>query len=81
MFVISDFYKIGGYTMTRGLLSSDKEGLRWRAADLMATLTQNNPVCQKAAMDDQFLPRLLTMIDSTDTDLVRTKALYAVSCK
>lgn len=75
-----DFHKIGGYSVVLGLLSSDSEGLRWRTADLVATLVQNNPYCQQAALDSNLMERLLSMVDSTDTDLVRTKAVYGLSC-
>jgi len=64
------------------LLSSRHAGLRWRAADLVATLTQNNPYCQSAVLEVKLLPRLIKLLDdASEEEQVRVKALYALSCK
>ena len=55
--------------------------LRWRAADILAVCVQNNPYCQKAAMEMNILPTLSTLLETDQSDQVRIKALYAISCK
>ena len=55
--------------------------LRWRAAELIAIIVQNNPHCQKQALEANLLQQLLNVIDTDACATVRTKALYAVSCK
>jgi len=55
--------------------------MRWRAADLLAVCVQNNPYCQKAAMEMNILPKLITLLESDPSDQVKIKALYAISCK
>lgn len=78
---ISDFHKIGGLHMLPTLLRSEHEGLRSGAAELVGTLTQNNPYCQKEVLEIGLLPILLQKLDdSSETDLVRIKSLFAVSC-
>jgi len=75
----NDFHKIGGYTLLIGLLNSEHEGLQWRAGDLIATLVQNNPYCQNAALETGLVPALIQVLDSDASPLVKTKALYALS--
>jgi len=80
--VISDFHRIGGFHILPSLLSSRHAELRWRAAELIATLTQNNPYCQSAVLEVKLLPQLMELLDNASEDeQVRVKALYAVSCK
>jgi len=79
---ISDFHKIGGFHILPLLLTSRHAGLRWRAADLVATLTQNNAYCQNAVLELKLLPLLIKLLDDASEDeQVRVKALYAISCK
>jgi len=64
------------------VLSSRHRGLRWRTAELIATLTQNNPYCQDAVVEARLLPLLIKLLDDASEDeQVRVKALYAVSCE
>jgi len=82
VWIISDFHRIGGFHILPLLLSSGHAELRWRAADLIATLTQNNPYCQNAVLEAKLLPMLVKLLDDASEDeQVRVKALYAVSCK
>jgi len=76
----SDFHKIGGFQLLPRYLHSEQEGFRWRTADLIATLVQNNPYCQEKALEFNLLPLLLNVIDTDSSSEVRTKALYALSC-
>ncbi|KAL9955994.1 hypothetical protein ACROYT_G037406 [Oculina patagonica] len=76
----NDFHKIGGYHVMIKCLSSEHSSLRWRAADILAVCVQNNPYCQKAAMEINMLPTLVTLLETDQSDQVRIKALYAISC-
>jgi hsp70-interacting protein len=77
-----DFHKIGGFHLLPLLLRAQHSGFRWRAADLVATLTQNNPYCQQEILSIQLLPLLLQLVDnSAEEELVRIKGLYALSCE
>ena len=80
--VFSDFHKIGGFALLPGLLGQPHAALRAGGAELIATLAQNNEYCQNALHEDKVLPLLLQRVDDEEeNELVRTKALYAVSCK
>lgn len=76
----NDFYKIGGFCIFRPCLDSAHGSLRWRAADIIADLTQNNPYCQERVLEAGLLPVLLSLVDVDPVQEVRIKALYALSC-
>ncbi|XP_076754212.1 hsp70-binding protein 1 [Xylocopa sonorina] len=78
--IANDFYKIGGFSIFGPCLNSPHSSIRWRAADVIAELAQNNPFCQERFLETGFFPILLNMIDTDPADVVRIKALYAVSC-
>ncbi|KAK1127650.1 hypothetical protein K0M31_003148 [Melipona bicolor] len=78
--IANDFYKIGGFTIFGPCLNSPHSSIRWRAADLIAELAQNNPFCQEKFLETGLFPTLLNMIDTDPAETVRIKALYAVSC-
>ena len=77
----TDFHKLGGFNLVSSLLNEEAGSLRWRAANLLATCVQNHPYCQRAALELKLMPRLLQLLDSDDSDMVRVKVLYAVSCE
>lgn len=79
--VANDFYKIGGFAIFGACLNSPHSGIRWKAADIIAELTQNNPFCQERILEMGLMPILLGMVDTDDSEQARIKALYAVSCK
>lgn len=81
MDVANDFYKIGGFSVFGPCLNSPHSGIRWRVANLIAELTQNNPFCQEKVLEAGFMPILLSIVDTDPSDMARIKALYAVSCK
>ena len=82
MSMIADFYRIGGFHVLPLVLSGRHAGLRWRTAELIATLTQNNPYCQNAVIEAKLLPSLIKLLDdATEDEQVRIKSLYAVSCE
>ncbi|XP_071330118.1 hsp70-binding protein 1 [Trachinotus anak] len=57
-----------------------QSGLRWRAAELIASCAQNMPQVQEHLLSIGALPKLLQLTDSDPHPTVRVKALYAVSC-
>lgn len=62
-------------------LSHAQSGLRWRAAQLIASCAQNMPQVQVHLLSIGALPKLLQLTDSDPHPTVRVKALYAVSCE
>lgn len=79
--IANDFYKVGGFSILGPCLNSPHGSIRWKVAELIAELTQNNPFCQERMLEAGFLPILLNMVDSDEVEMARVKALYAISCK
>ncbi|KAM6904898.1 hsp70-binding protein 1 [Xenentodon cancila] len=76
-----DFMILGGLQLcVSRYLCHAQSGLRWRAADLIASCAQNMPQVQEHLLDIGVLPKLLQLTDSDPQSTVRVKALYAVSC-
>jgi len=80
MDIANDFHKIGGFCIFRPCLNSAHGSLRWRAADIIAELTQNNPYCQERVLEADLLPVLLSLVNVDPVQQVQVKALYALSC-
>ncbi|XP_053598733.1 hsp70-binding protein 1 isoform X1 [Microplitis demolitor] len=78
--IANDFYKIGGFGIIGACLNSQFDSIRWKTADVIAELTQNNPFCQEKILEMGLMPILLGMVDSDPSDQAKIKALYAVSC-
>ncbi|KAF3815015.1 hypothetical protein GH733_017291 [Mirounga leonina] len=55
-------------------------GLRWRAAQLIGTCSQNVAAIQEQVLGLGALRKLLRLLDRDACDLVRVKALFAISC-
>ncbi|XP_072298692.1 hsp70-binding protein 1 [Eucyclogobius newberryi] len=76
-----DLMTLGGLELcVSRFLGHEQGGLRWRAAELIASCAQNMPQVQIYLLDIGTLPKLLEMADSDPHPTVRVKALYAVSC-
>ncbi|KAJ8898504.1 hypothetical protein PR048_003864 [Dryococelus australis] len=75
----NDFHKIGGFSILHACLNSPHASIRWRTAQLVAELTQNNPYCQHHVLEASLLPVLLSLLDSDNSQMVRIKSLYALS--
>lgn len=76
-----DLMTLGGLQLcVSRYLSHEQSGLRWRAAELVASCSQNMPQVQIHLLDIGTLPKLLQMADCDPHPTVRVKALYAVSC-
>lgn len=79
--IANDFYKIGGFSVFKLCLNCSHSNIRWRIANIIAELAQNNPFCQNKILEAGLFPTLLSMIDTDLSEHTRIKALYAVSCK
>lgn len=77
----SDFCKLGGMElMMNRYLSCPEAELRWRAADLIGICSQNVPFVQETALNFGAVSKLLKLLDLDNHEMVRIKALFAVSC-
>ncbi|KAG9279204.1 hsp70-binding protein 1-like [Astyanax mexicanus] len=76
-----DLMKMGGLEvcLSRCLCHSEA-GVRWRAAQLIASCAQNMPEVQEYLLQQGALHTLLQLTDHDTNPTVRVKALYAVSC-
>ncbi|KAM4634635.1 hsp70-binding protein 1 [Polymixia lowei] len=76
-----DLMVLGGLELcVSQCLCHAESGVRWRAAQLIASCAQNMPEVQVHLLSLEALPRLLQLTDSDPHPTVRVKALYAVSC-
>ncbi|XP_041813566.1 hsp70-binding protein 1 [Chelmon rostratus] len=76
-----DLMVLGGLDLCLSqYLCHAQSGLRWRAAELIASCAQNMPQVQVHLLSIGALPKLLQLTDSDPHPTVRVKALYAVSC-
>lgn len=78
----ADLMTLGGLELcVSQYLNHAQSGLRWRAAQLIASCAQNMPQLQFHLLSIGALPKLLQLTDSDPNPTVRVKALYAVSCE
>ncbi|XP_071389431.1 hsp70-binding protein 1 [Centroberyx affinis] len=76
-----DLMVLGGLELcVSQCLCHAQSGVRWRAAQLIASCAQNMPEVQFHLLSMGALPKLLQLTDSDPHPTVRVKALYAVSC-
>ncbi|KAI1884710.1 hypothetical protein AGOR_G00229220 [Albula goreensis] len=76
-----DLMVLGGLDLCFSQCLSDPQGgIRWRAAQLIASCAQNMPEVQCHLLNQGALSRLLHLTDTDPQPTVRVKALYAVSC-
>lgn len=62
-------------------LEAGPAGLRWRAAQLIGTCSQNMAAIQEQVLGLGALRKLLRLLDRDPCDSVRVKALFAISCE
>lgn len=62
-------------------LEAGPTGLRWRAAQLIGTCSQNVAAIQEQVLGLGALRKLLRLLDRDPCDSVRVKALFAISCE
>ncbi|XP_072530605.1 hsp70-binding protein 1 isoform X2 [Salminus brasiliensis] len=76
-----DLMKMGGLDVcVSQCLCHSEAGVRWRAAQLIASCAQNMPEVQEYLLQQGALKTLLQLTDHDAHPTVRVKALYAVSC-
>ncbi|CAG9834252.1 unnamed protein product [Diabrotica balteata] len=76
--IANDFHKIGGFTTIYPCMKSTDSKIRAGGCELLAVLCQNNPYCQTVVLDNEFVPKLLYMIENDDDGQVVTKGIYAL---
>uniref|UniRef100_A0A8C7EQ95 Hsp70-binding protein 1 n=1 Tax=Neovison vison TaxID=452646 RepID=A0A8C7EQ95_NEOVI len=77
----ADFCQLSGMHLLVGrYLEAGPAGLRWRAAQLIGTCSQNVAAIQEQVLGLGALRKLLRLLDRDTCDLVRVKALFAISC-
>ncbi|XP_075773717.1 hsp70-binding protein 1 isoform X2 [Pelodiscus sinensis] len=77
----ADFCKLDGMRLlAHRYLEHPVPDLRWRAAHLVGTCAQNVPKVQEQALALGCMRKLLRLLDHDGADLVRVKALFAISC-
>lgn len=72
----NDFCKIGGLPILMKGLDSDITSLRQSTARTIGIMSQNNPYCQKQFLDDNFIPKLMGLVNDPE---VGARALYGLS--
>nr|XP_058136820.1 hsp70-binding protein 1 isoform X2 [Dasypus novemcinctus]XP_058136822.1 hsp70-binding protein 1 isoform X2 [Dasypus novemcinctus] len=77
----ADFCQLSGMHLLVGrYLEAGAAGLRWRAAQLIGTCSQNVAAIQEQVLGLGALRKLLRLLDRDTCDTVRVKALFAISC-
>lgn len=77
----ADFCQLSGMHLLVGrYLEAGPAGLRWRAAQLIGTCSQNMAAIQEQVLGLGALRKLLRLLDRDPCDSVRVKALFAISC-
>jgi len=80
--IVLDFQKLGGFQIFIPGLKSSEPTVRGKTAQLIAALVQNNPYCQEKFIEHpSYINLLMDLVENDDDVEVRTKALYAISCK
>ncbi|CAF0785493.1 unnamed protein product [Brachionus calyciflorus] len=74
-----DFHKLTEYNILTSLLNDKNPEIKALCCELIGTLAQNNPYCQETLLNAKFMPIILYKLDK-DSDNVKVKALFALSC-
>ncbi|KAF7825645.1 hsp70 nucleotide exchange factor fes1-like [Senna tora] len=75
----NDLNTIGGLAPLIEYLKNPHANIRAKAADVLTTIVQNNPVSQKLVMEARGLEHLIANFTNDDDINVRIKALGAIS--
>ena len=77
----NDFFKMGGVDVINKCLACPVPEVQVKGFDILAEAVQNNPYAQSVVLDTDLLRRMTGILDdSSKEEVVRTKALYAISC-
>lgn len=74
-----NFVKLKGLPVLISLFTSEHKDIQCLAAQVFSTVVQNNPVCQKAALELNAFGHLLKLF-LEEEPLVRVRALSGISC-
>ncbi|XP_052756311.1 hsp70-binding protein 1-like [Galleria mellonella] len=77
--IANDFYKMGGFAIFPVCYGSENDEVRSRASSVLAEACQNNPHCQRRALDCGLLNVLIHLVQS-ERGHALAKCLYAISC-
>lgn len=82
LFWISDFMKLGGFTITSQYLHSHNSDLVRLAAEIIGIAVQNHPLCQQAVIENsKIFQDLFDILESPlQKDSAKLKAVFAISC-
>lgn len=75
----NDLHSVGGLVPLLGYLKNSHANIRAKAADVITTIVQNNPMSQQLVMEANGMEPLLSNFTSDPDVTVRTKALGAIS--
>ena len=74
-----DFVKMGGHTVLLKCLQYEQ--LMKGSCEILATITQNNPMVQKIILQANLIPTYLSLLsDQSLEEAIKKKVLYALSC-
>lgn len=76
----NDFLKVGGFAILHELMTHSDSEIRGYSFRLISSLVQNNPTCQRAAIDDDLIPRMLSALRTETDPTVQYQAVQAISC-
>lgn len=79
-YLVSDFYKLGGFAILPICLGSENDKIRSRASSILAELCQNNPFCQARALECGLFNVMLHLAPS-EKGMALAKCISAISCK
>lgn len=75
-----DFYKLAGLALIKRLIASQNLLLIIKACDILAESAQNNLNVQTVLLENGILKMLVNLLRGSNDEIVKVKALYAISC-
>lgn len=75
-----DFYKLDGLPLIKRLIATQNPQLIIKACDILAETTQNNLNVQTVLLESGTLKMLVNLLQGSNDEVVKVKALYAISC-
>ncbi|TGZ70353.1 hypothetical protein CRM22_003239 [Opisthorchis felineus] len=76
----NDFFKLGGASLLRGLFFQGPSSLKPGAYELLAAVTQNNPVTQEICANSNVLEELVSLLPKEKDLECLKKLMLAISC-
>ncbi|PIK53779.1 hypothetical protein BSL78_09369 [Apostichopus japonicus] len=75
-----DLIKLDGWKVISRCLDDKSAEVRWRALEVAGTILQNNVYVQDCLLKEGAMKKFMKMADEDDSDLVKVKAIFALSC-